>query len=87
MPAVAAADKALETGAVEPLAKSLTREVEVGIRKHFKKAMEAKGYRPNDVKAGRKFVEAYVEHVHFAEGIGAAASSSVHSHFPEHKKK
>lgn len=82
-PAVAAADKALSTGSVEPLVKALTSEVEEGVRKHFKEAMQAKGYSPNDVKAGRKFVEAYVEYVHFAEGIGSAAASPAHGHYPE----
>lgn len=82
-PAVAAADKALSTGSVEPLVKVLTHEVEEGLRKHFKEAMEARAYAPNDLKAGRKFVETYVEYVHYAEGVGAAAASTAHGHYPE----
>lgn len=84
-PAVAVADKALVTGSVEPLVKALTREVEEGVRRHFKEAMEAKKYNPKDVKAGREFVKAYVEYVHYAEGIGAAAASAAHGHSPEHE--
>lgn len=81
--AVAEADRALSTGSVEPLVKALTREVEEGVRLHFKKAMQAKRYAPNDVKAGRQFVKAYVEYVHFSEGIGAAAAGPAHGHYPE----
>ena len=59
-PAIPAADKAIETGAVEPLLKLITSESTNGIRERFQKATAAKKFNAEDVKAGREYVKAYV---------------------------
>lgn len=68
-PIIAAADKALESGSVDPLAKSISGEVSEGIRKRFAAAHEKKKHANKSIEAGREYVEAYVEYVHFVERI------------------
>jgi len=76
-PAVAAADKALETGSVDDLAKEIAHAVENGIKQRFQQTMEAKKHSDASVEAGREYVEAYVQFVHYVErlhqdAVGAA---------------
>src|SRR5664280_2272611 len=68
-PAIPAADKAIETGAVEPLVKLITSESANGIRERFQKVTAPKKFNAEDVKAGREYVKAYVEFVHYVEGL------------------
>ena len=67
--AVAKSDEALERGNVDDLAKRITAAVEGGIRKRFATASEARKHQGDSVDAGRKFVAAYVEFVHYVERI------------------
>jgi hypothetical protein len=68
-PAIPAADKAIETGAVEPLVKLITSESANGIRERFQKVTAAKMFSAEDVNAGRGYVKAYVEFVHYVERL------------------
>lgn len=68
-PIVAEADKALESGSVDNLVKTMTEEVAVGIRKRFTYALEKKKHADESVEAGREFVEAYVEFTHYVERL------------------
>ncbi len=68
-PVVQGADKALETGSADRLVKMVTDAIAAGIRERFAKAAEAKKQADGSVGAGREFVEAYVEFVHYVEGI------------------
>jgi len=68
-PAVAAADKALESGSVDELAKEISHTIENGIRQRFQQALEAKKHNDASVEAGRKYVEAYVQFVHYVERL------------------
>ena len=79
-PAIPAADKAIETGAVEPLLKLITSESTNGIRERFQKATAAKKFNAEDVKAGRKYVKAYVEFVHYVEGLHESVQGSGDEH-------
>src|ERR1035441_9339717 len=49
-PAIPAADKAIETGAVEPLVKLITSESANGIRERFQKVTAPKKFDEADVK-------------------------------------
>lgn len=80
-PAIPAGDKALETGNLDPVVKLLSENMEHGLREHFKEAVAKKNYDPNDVEAGREFVKAYVEYIHYVEGLHDAAASVAHGHF------
>lgn len=79
-PAIPAADKAIETGAVEPLVKLITSESANGIRERFQKATTAKKFNAEDVKAGREYVKAYVEFVHYVEGLHESVQGSGDEH-------
>jgi Family of unknown function (DUF6448) len=82
-PAIPAGDKALETGKVEPVVKLLSENMERGLRKHFNEVVAKKKFDKNDVEAGRAFVKAYVEYIHYIEGLHEAAASAAHGHFSE----
>ncbi len=80
-PAVAAADKALAAGSVDELSAKIGDAVRDGIRRRFAEVVEAKEHADESVEAGRAFVEAYVEYVHFVEGIhNMVAKGPGHGH-------
>ena len=68
-PAIAAADKSIETGKLEPVAQLLAQRVEHGLHKEFEAVASKRKYDPNDVAAARSFVGAYVEYVHYVERL------------------
>jgi hypothetical protein len=80
-PAVAAADRALENGSIDGLVKNITSAVSSGIRERFVRAIEKKQHADESINAGREFVEAYVEFVHYVERLhlDAAGQSSHHA--------
>jgi len=82
-PAVPAADKALVTGNVAPVAKLLTDTLQAGLKEQFAKVQARKNYDKNDVAAGREYVEAYVSYVHYVESLYDAAKSEAHGHYGE----
>lgn len=77
-PAVRAADEALERGSVDKLAKQVTDEAAAGIRKRFAAASEKRKHADQSVAAGREYVAAYVEYVHFVEQLHETATASAH---------
>lgn len=72
---VIAADKSLEISNIEPLLQVVKDSMCEGLHARFKEADEKKNYAPDDVAAGRKFVEAYVAFLQYVEGIYAAAKN------------
>jgi hypothetical protein len=68
-PAVALADKALETGNVDKLVNVLTGAMANGIRERFAKAYENQKHADDNVETGREFVESYVIFTHYVEGL------------------
>ena len=87
-PAVAAVDKALETGSADELVRDLTGAVAAGLRQRFSRAAETARHTQDSVGAARAFVEAYVELTHYAERIhlaalGAAGHPQGHAEHPE----
>jgi hypothetical protein len=81
-PPVAAADRAIESGKLQPLAKLVSERVEKGLHGHYDKVASKKKYNPNDVEAGRAYTAAYVEFVHYAERLYDAAEAPVAHHAP-----
>ena len=81
VPAVVAADKALAGGSVDALSTKIGNAVRDGIRKRFADMTEKKKHINDSVKAGREYVAAYVEYVHFIEGIHKmVAEGAGHAH-------
>jgi hypothetical protein len=74
-PAIAVADKAIETGKLEPVANLVSERVHRGLNKQFHDVVSKKKYNPNDVAAGRAYVGAYVEYVHYVERLHDAAAT------------
>jgi hypothetical protein len=68
-PSVAAADKALEVASADALVKQVTAEVASGIRQRFARVQEASKYAEQGVDAGRQYVAAYVEFIHYVENV------------------
>ncbi len=68
-PAVALADKALESGSIDKLVNVLTNAMAKGIRERFKHTNETQKHANESVEAGREFVESYVIFTHYVEGL------------------
>lgn len=68
-PAIAAADRALESGSADKLAELLTAEIDAAVQGRFADAYRALQQADDSVEAGREFVKAYVAFTHLAERI------------------
>jgi hypothetical protein len=79
-PALSAADKAIETGNLQGLDSALTGSVQEGLRSRFARVRQAANYKPSDVNAGREYVAAYVDFIHFAERVHEATAIAAHAH-------
>jgi hypothetical protein len=79
-PAVALADKALETGSVDKLTNILTDAAAKGIRERFNQALETKKHADESVSAGREFVEAYVVFTHYVENLHGSVKGGTEHH-------
>jgi len=83
-PAIALADRALETGSADALIDELTAVVAVGLRDRLARAAAAARLADTSVDAGRAFVAAYVEFIHYAEGVHVAATTGGAHHGEAH---
>ena len=72
--AVEAADKALDGGEIEPLVALLTGRAADGIHGRFARARELRRRADDSIAAGRKYVAAYVELIHYVEQLNGVAS-------------
>jgi len=79
-PIVAMSDKALKTGSIDSLLKNIDAEIRERVRQRFTEALETKKHADESVEAGREYVEAYVQYVHYVEGIHAAITSKGEHH-------
>ena len=84
-PAIAAADRALETGSADALADLLVENLRAALAERFAHAYEAAAHADERVEAGRAFVHAYVRFTHLAEEIDAVtrhatAPATPHAH-------
>ena len=85
-PPIAAADRSIETGKLEPVGKMVIKQVESGLHKQYEAVAAKKKYNPNDVAAARAYVGAYVTYVHYVEGLynAAAVAGGEHAHHAQH---
>jgi len=79
-PAIPAADRALSDGSVDALSTELRSAVERGLRERFEQARGASKRAAGDVEAGRAFVRAYVEYIHYVERLHEAAAPPAGHH-------
>jgi hypothetical protein len=82
-PAIPAADRAIETGETAALERLLTAELRDGLHDSFARVQATRRYDANDVAAGREYVKAYVEYIHFVERLHEAITNPAAGHFAE----
>ena len=85
-PAIPAADKALREGNVEPLVELLTTTIQDRVRDHFNEALTKQKFAKDDLDAGRGFVKAYVEYIHYVEALYETAMHPTRGHSDETEK-
>ena len=78
-PIIAAADRALDTGSIDKVIKHISSAVSEGIKKRFNETLERKKHADDNVTAGRKFVEAYVDFTHYVERLHGDALGQGHT--------
>lgn len=82
-PVIRLSDKALETGNAETLVGALTSHLSDGLLRRFRKASQLRAHAAESVEAGRAYVAAYVEFVHFTERLHKALTTEAHEHEDE----
>ena len=75
-PVVAAADKSIADGNATSLMKDITGAIDSGIQKRFARVMETKKHADESVAAGREYVAAYIEFVHYIESLHKIADAA-----------
>ncbi len=70
------ADQAIESKSLDAAEKALVAEVTAGLRKRFAEVVEAREHADHNVEAGRHYVHAYVEFIHYAERLHQAATTA-----------
>jgi hypothetical protein len=86
-PGIAAADKALENSSADRLAAEFGERIATGLRERFARVVAAKPHAHESVEAGRAYVTAYVEYVHYVEAVHALASASASGHHHIHAEE
>jgi hypothetical protein len=75
---VPATDRSLETGSSEELRHLLHRMVDARLNGLYNDALGKRAFERNDVAAGRAYVDAYVQLMHFVEELEAIAGGRGH---------
>lgn len=73
-PVIAAADQAIVAGKADPLVAEVTGAVAHGIRARLERVAAARAHMNDSVEAGRAYVAAYVDYVHYIEAVHQAAA-------------
>ena len=68
-PAIESADRALETGSVNDVVTAMAGRLAAGIRERFALAQSRQKHADESVAAGREYVTAYVEFIHYVERL------------------
>lgn len=81
-PGIALADNSLDMGSVDALIDQVKSDAAQGIRQRFTRAQETSKHANDSVEAGRQFVAAYVEFIHYVENLHQVLSDPA-SHLPQ----
>ena len=79
-PGIPAADNAIEEGSARRLLQLLFGQVEADLQQRFKSVVAKKGYSTQDTAAGREYVKAYVDFMHYVERVYRATTIVGHEH-------
>ena len=85
-PAIPAADRALATGDPGPVSVLLGDALKAGLSERFHRLLEAKRHAGDGVEAGRHYVSAYVQFIHYVEDLHRVATSDARGHVEETPK-
>lgn len=66
---IEAADRALEAGSIDAVVDATVVELAGALRERYQRVLELRDYDPTDVDAGRRYVHAYVQYIHFVEEV------------------
>jgi hypothetical protein len=80
-PGIAAAEKALRAGSADELVRSLSGDLAAGVRARYASVIEKQKRAAASVEAGREYVAAYVEFLHYVERLREDLAGASH---PEH---
>jgi hypothetical protein len=80
---VVAADHALDTGSADELIHALSAAVAQGVEQRFHRVVELKKHADESLEAGREYVEAYVDYVHYVERLHSDAVATGGHHAEE----
>lgn len=83
-PGIAAADQAIAKGSVDDLVATLTKSIEAGVKERFAKVKAARERAEHNLEAGRAYVAAYVEYIHFVEAVHELGSIPADAHHHSH---
>jgi hypothetical protein len=83
-PGILAADHALEEGDAHQLVAHLSEELTRALSESFDRVVALSEHDPQDVSAGRRYVRAYTEYMHFVEGLYGLLTGGVGSHWAAH---
>ena len=83
-PAIAAADKAIDAGSPAAVESLLVEQTRTGLHQRFDEVARRRNFAPSDVEAGRAYVGAYVDYVHYVERVHDAAAQTSAAH-DQHK--
>lgn len=72
------ADHALEAGSVDKLAKMIGEHATQGLRERFAEALKRRAHSEEGAAAGRAYVEAYVNYMHYVEALTGVIHGSAH---------
>ena len=81
---IEAADGAIEHGDGAALTRDLETRVQAGLNERLQRVLAAKAHADHNVEAGRAYVAAYVEFVHFAEKLFDATATGPTAHVHAH---
>ena len=79
-PSVATADRSLAAGHPAEVEKLILERTQAGLRERFDHVVHKQDFAPTDVAAGRAYVGAYVDFVHYVERVHEAAGPAAHAH-------
>ena len=80
-PGIAAADRAVAAGSIDELVAAISAHAKAGLAERFERLTAARAHASHNVEAGRAWVAAYVDFIHYVEGLHAAIErESGHAH-------
>ena len=82
-PGIAAADAALKGLSIDELVTEMVAHATEGLRHRFERVLQTQQHAGESVEKGRAYVAAYVEFIHYVEGLHLAIEKGpAHAHAP-----